>query len=282
MTNEHGLRFVTQLARELSSGSVKLPSLPDVVLKIRRLLEQEHCDFEQIAQAVSTDAMLVSQLLRFANSAAYNATGERVESLEAAISRLGFELIKNTAISLAVKQVYLGEKHKAVAGQLRALWRRSVQLSALCHSIARTTKELDAETAYLCGLLHDVGKVYIVTKARDFPEFLGIPAAMETICEEWHPKVGKSILESWGFPDEVCQSADPSQYLNEHTHVTPSFADVTFVAERMLAAETDGAPNFATMPSSVKLGITDDVAADILVQYRNKLMEVQETLADRA
>lgn len=274
------MRFVTQLARELSAGTVKLPSLPDVVLKIRKLLEEDACDFERIAQVVRADAMLVSRLLVFANSAAYNATGEKIESLDAAIGRLGFELIRNTAIALALKQMYLGEKHKPVAAPLRALWRRSMQLSALCYCIAETNEELDAETAYLCGLVHEVGKVYILTKSHDFPEFLGDPGALEIILEEWHAKIGKSILESWSFPADICESADPSTYLTDLTHVAPSLADVTFVAERMLAAETDGAPNFATMPSSVKLGISDDVAAEILVQYRGKLMDVQDTLAD--
>lgn len=280
MSDEHAMRFVTQLARELSAGSVKLPSLPDVVLKIRKLLEEENCDFGRVAQAIGTDPMLVSRLLVFANSTAFNPTGQRIESLDAAISRLGFELIRNTAIALALKQMYLGEKHKSVAAVLRELWRRSMQLSALAYCIAEAHDELDSETAYLCGLVHEVGKVYILTKSRDFPEFLGDPHALELILNEWHAKIGKSILESWDFPNEVCESADPRGYLSEYTHDAPSFADVTFVAERMLAAEADGAPNFATMPSSVKLGITDELAADILVRYRGKLLEVQDTLAD--
>lgn len=280
MTDEHALRFVTQLARELSAGSIRLPSLPDVVVKIRRVLEQDDCDFDRVAQAVAADAMLVSRLLVFANSAAYNPAGEKVESLDAAISRLGFELVRNTAISLALKQLFLGQKHKAVATHVRSLWGRSMQLSALAHCIAARHKAVDAETAYLCGLLHEVGKLYILTKAHEFPEFLGSGSAMQMVISEWHAKIGKSILEAWGFPSEICESADPREYLDDHTHLEPSFADVMFVAERMLAAEDDGVPNFSTMPSSVKLGISNEEAGEILSAYRAKLNEVKGTLSD--
>ena len=280
MTDEHAMQFVTQLARELSSRTVKLPSLPDVVLRIRKLLEEENCDFDMVAQAVGADAMLVSRLLIVANSAAYNVSGQNVESLDAAIGRLGFDLIRNTAIALAMKQMYLGDEHKHIEKLMRGLWRRSMQLSALSYSIADTHDDLDAETGYLCGLLHEVGKVYILTKSKDFPEFLGDLPSLEMVLDEWQAKIGQNILESWGFSAEICESADPSAHLSGLTHMAPTFADVTFVAERMLAAESDGAPNFETMPSSVKLGITDDVAADILVHYRHKLTSLREVFSE--
>ena len=280
MTDDNALRFVTHLARELSTGSIRLPSLPDVVVKIRRVLEQEDCDFDRVASAVSADPMLVSRLLVFANSAAYNVSGDKVESLDRAIQRLGFQLVRSTAIALALKQLFLGKQHRAVAQHVRSLWGRSMQLSALAHCIAARHKAVDAETAYICGLLHEVGKLYILTKAHEFPEFLGSGSAIQAVMDEWHAKIGKSILEAWGFAEDVCESANPSDYLNGHTHLDPTLADVMFVAERMLASDSDGQPNFSTMPSSVKLGIGNEDVNEVFSAYREKLGEVKETLSD--
>lgn len=280
--NAEAMKFVRQLARELSSGDVKLPSLPDVVIKIRKLLEEENCDFDQVAKVVSADPILVSRLLVFANSAAYNSSGENIKSLETAISRLGFELVRNTAITLAIKQLFLGEKHKAIAKHIRELWAHSMQLSSLAHAVAETHKSLNEETAYLCGLMHHVGKLYILSKARDYPKFLGDATMLQAILLEWHTKVGKSILEAWDFPDDVCESVDPAEYLDEHTHLDPTMVDVMFVAESLLASAEGEAPDFASMPSCVKLGIDEETAGNVLEAYREKLQSVQDALSQAA
>ena len=278
MQDREAMRFVNLLARELDSGSVRLPSLPDVVVKIRKLLEEQTADFDQVARAVSADPVLASRLMVFANSSAYGTSAGGVNSIEAAISRLGFRTVRDTAISLAVRQLFLAEKHRAVAKQLRALWGRSMQLSSLAHAIADRHADVDAETAFLCGLMHDVGKLYILTKSKDFPDFLGDPESLSVILAEWHGKIGKSILEAWSFPAEICESIDPTEYINDHTHLAPTFADVMFVAERILAASVDGTPDFATMPSSVRLAIDDRAAGEILTAYKGKLLSVQEAL----
>ncbi len=282
MTDREAMKFVTELAHELSSGQVQLPSLPDVVVKIRRLLEQKNCDFDSVAQVVNADPMLVSRLMVFANSAAYNTSGENVTSVEAAISRLGFELVRNTAISLAIKQLFLGEKHKAIARHVRNLWAGSMQLSSLAHALAENHEDIDEDTAYLCGLMHHVGKLYILTKAKDYPEFLGNAGALQLVIDEWHGKIGKSILETWGFPAEICESVDPGENLDEHTHLAPTMADVMFVAQRLFAAADEGAPDFAAIPSCVKLGIDEQSAAEVLTAYREKLQSVQSLLSKAA
>lgn len=282
MSEQEAMKFVSQLAHELGNGSVRLPSLPDVVIKIRKLLEEQTCDFDRVAKVVSADPMLVSRLLVFANSAAYNTAGENIKSLETAISRLGFELVRNTAISIAIKQLFLGEQHKGVAKHVRELWARSMQFSSLAHAIAEQNREVNQETAFLCGLMHDVGKLYILSKSKDFPEFIGEPIALQIILDEWHAKVGKSVLEAWQFPAEVCESVDPAEYVDEHTHHAPVMADVMIVAERILAAAEDGPPDFAGMPSSIRLGIDENVASNILIAYKGKLMSVQQALSEAA
>ena len=282
MTDKEAMTFVSRLAHELGSGTVRLPSLPDVVIKIRKLLEEQTCDFDRVAQVVSADPMLVSRLLVFANSAAYNPSGDNVKSLDTAISRLGFELVRNTAISIAIKQLFLGEQHKAVAKQIRELWARSMQFSSLSHAIAEQNSDVNQETAFLCGLMHDVGKLYILSKSREYPEFLGDPLSLQIILNEWHAKIGKSILEAWDFPAEVCESVDPSEYLDDHTHHAPVMADVMLVAERVLAAEQEGPPDFPSMPAAIRLGIDEEVASTILIAYKGKLMSVQEALSKAA
>lgn len=282
MPDQEKLRFISLLARELTEGMISLPSLPDVVTRIRSLLEKEHCDFEQVSKLVRVDPMLVSRLFVFANSAYHNQTGDHVDSLDTAIARLGFELVRNTAVSLAIKQLYLGQKHKEIAPQLRRIWTRSMKLSAMAFALAERHEDVNEETAFMCGLLHEVGKLYILTKAKDFPSFLGDTASSGAVLEEWHPQIGKNIVEAWKFPADVCESLDTEESLVELTHAAPTQVDVIFVACLLLDASSDAVLDLGSIPSCVKLGITEETMAAIISTYEDKLHSVQQSLSAAA
>ena len=211
MSDEEMLRFVNLLVLELENGDISLPSLPDVVTKIRKMLESESCNVERVGQAVSVDPVLVARLFVFANSALYNRANIQIESLEGAISRLGFEVVRNTAMSLAMQQLFSASKDKKLAVHLRKIWAHGMRLSCMAHSVASRRDGLNAETAFICGLMNDVGKLYILTKASDFPALLGDGPSIKRVMDDWNPQISKCIIEAWGFPAEVAVAADPAQ-----------------------------------------------------------------------
>lgn len=277
--NNDQFRFVSLLALELDNNDISLPSLPDVVLKIRKLLEDENCDFERLSRAISMDPVLVSRLFVFANSAFYNRANIRIETLDGAIGRLGIEVVRNTAMSLAMKQLYAAEKHSHAAKYLRAVWARGMKLSCMAFAIARRQPALNDESAFLCGLLHEVGKLYIITKAEEFPEFLGDKNSFDAVLETWNSQISKSIIESWGFPEEVAQSADPATYLSHDEATTPTYVDAVFVAKYLVDHANEQALDLASDMSCVKLGISKDTVADVLTTYKQKLQTMQQSLA---
>lgn len=279
MENSDQFRFVSLLALELENGDIRLPSLPDVVLKIRKMLESDSCDFERVSQAISVDPVLVSRLFVFANSAYYNRANVEIKTLDGAIGRLGFEVVRNTAMSLAMKQLYNSDKHDKSSRHLRAVWARGMKLSCMAYALAERRSEVNQETAYLCGLMHEVGKLYILTKAEDFPDFLGDLNSLESVMEEWNPQISKSIIESWGFPDEVAESTDPATYIDDDVESAPNLIDVILVAKLLVDSNDEKLTTlFDEHVSCVKLGITENVAADVMLAYRNKLNSMQQSL----
>ncbi len=279
MGNEEQFRFVNLLALELDNGDIKLPSLPDVVIKIRNVLESETADFDQISQAISVDPVLVAKLFVYANSALYNRANVKIDTLDGAIGRLGLEVVRNTATSIAMKQLYEADQHRHAAKYLRAVWARSMKLSCMAFAVAGRCPELNPETAFLCGLMHEVGKLYIITKAKEFPDLLGNAKSMQAVFDEWHAQISKSIIESWGFDDDVAESADPDSYASNDDDVAPVFADVMVAAKLLLDSNDLGHLAFDEQPSCTKLGIDNDGAARLLLAYREKLKTMQQTLA---
>jgi len=280
MKQEDQFRFVSLLALELDNGDISLPSLPDVVMKIRKLLSSEDCDFGRVSQAVSVDPVLVSRLFVFANSAFYNRANVKIETLEGAIGRLGFEVVRSTAMSLAMKQLYSSEKHKKSAQYQKAVWARGMKLSSMAFAIAALDTRLNQETAFLCGLMHEVGNLYILTKAEEFPELLGDSESLKAVMNEWNPQISKSIVESWGFPDEVVESTDPVSYASHDIDTPANLVDVMVTAKLMLGGSEENLRElFDENLSCQKLGMNKDAAARVMATYRDKLKTMQQTLA---
>lgn len=271
--------FVKQLGRDLASNKVNLPSFPAVVVKIRDLLEDEDCDITQVSNIVSVDAVLVSKLFIFANSSYHNRSGEPVTSLETAMSRLGLQLVRNTALSLAVKQLVLAEKHKAIVADVRLIWSSSMRLAALSYAIAETSGRVDGETAFMCGLLHQIGKLYILTQAKDYPDFLGNKASLRDVQDQWQAPIGCSVVEAWGFPQQVCESLHPSKFRDERTQLQPAPVDVVYAATSLMAA--DDSTWSELMDDSVwqKLRLNGEDATTIASCYQEKLATIQQSLA---
>lgn len=277
-TADDQFRFINLLALELNNGDISLPSLPDVVIKIRNMLENDSCDFDQVSKAVSVDPVLVSKLFVFANSALYNRAGVTIDTLDGAIGRLGFEVVRNTAMSIAMEQLYAAEKHSHAKAYLQAAWARGMKLSSMGWAVARCKRVINDETAFLAGLMHDVGTLYIITKTDEFPSLLGNKESFNEIVQQWNPQIGKSIIESWGFNEEMAESADVSSYMTEDPAGPARLVDVMYVSE-LLVDDMEASLDFAEIPACRKLGIDEGSVGGVLDSYRDKLQTMQSSLA---
>ncbi len=221
----------------------------------------------------------MSRLFVYANSVYYNRANVEIETLDGAIGRLGFEVVRSTAMSMAMRQLHSSDKKGRSAAHIRRIWARGMKLSSMAHAVAGQRSYLNQETAYLCGLMHEVGKLYILTKAEDFPELLGDGESLQQVLEEWNPQVSKSIIESWGFPDEVAESADPASYVDNVADSTAILADVMFVSKLLVDGnEAKLSAVFKDSPSCRRLGVDEQAAAQIMLAYREKLRSMQQLL----
>lgn len=235
MVSDEQTRFLQELAEDLNSRNIQLPSFPDVVINIRTALEDPSCTAERLASVVRTDPVLVARLLMAANSAFHNRAGIEITDLDLAISRLGFEVVRNTAITLAVEQIFEATEHKELKDGVQRIWHSSLSLASMSFVIARNSGSINPDNAFLCGLLHEVGKLYILTKAADYPELMGDEESLDTVMQQWYSSVGKSIIDAWGFPSEIADSLDTEENLNLESNASASLVDVVFVSREVLA-----------------------------------------------
>ncbi len=238
MSADEQTRFLQELAEDLNSRNIQLPSFPDVVISIRTALEDPTCSSERLAEVVKTDPVLVARLLMSANSAFHNRAGIEIVDLNLAISRLGFEVVRNTAITLAVEQIFAASEHEELKVAVKDIWSRSLSLASMSFVIARSEGKLNPDNAFLCGLLHEIGKLYILTKARNYPGLMGDEASLNTVLDQWYTSIGKSIVEAWGFSSEIADSVESDENVSDDENAAATLVDVVYLAKLVLS-ETD-------------------------------------------
>jgi HD-like signal output (HDOD) protein len=220
--------FVSELAKEVSSGKVELPSFPDVAVRVRKVLADEAVANEQIARVVGSDAGLAARVLTLANSAALNRTGRSVGDLKTAINRIGHNNVRTAAVSFAIAQLRRASELRNIAQDLERVWKEATLVAALAYSIGSRC-QINADESMLAGLLHNVGKLYILARANRHGSLFRDPPALAQVMRDWHANVGKAIVENWGFPEHIAEAIGEHENIDRMTGQA-DVADVLTVA----------------------------------------------------
>ena len=204
----------------------RLPAMPQILLKLLELCQTDEAGMSELAMLVSKDPGMTGKILSIANSSAYHRSNRKVD-LEHALMTLGVDMIKTLVISESVFQVFNNFSHSG-STDLRAFWKHSLSSAVLAREITQLMKYPHVEEAYLAGLLHDVGRLALLSTApREYtPSFLARDD--EILCEMeeqtlniTHQEAGAWLIERWNLDsflsDSVLYHHDPVSRLG-NTH----------------------------------------------------------------
>jgi HD-like signal output (HDOD) protein len=222
--------FVKGLAAELSAGQVELPSVPDIVIRLQQALSDDNVTNDTIVRVIGSEPMLAGKLLTMANSVALNTSGRKIADLPTAVARVGFNIVRSAGLSFAVEQLRKASEYRHLEKQLDVLWKDSVQIAALCHVIARRFSSLNGDTALLAGLMHNVGRIYILTRASKYPTLTADPLTFNSIVRDWHANVAKALLENWKVAEEIVEAVGGYEDLDREARGPVTLTDVLSLA----------------------------------------------------
>ena len=272
--------FVSILAADVSSGEFDLPSWPEIVVQIRRALEDEDCCIENIVRLIGSEPVLAARTFKMANSALIGRS-EAVTDLRSAVTRLGFDMVRSVAISLAMEQIFHGEAARAVKPYLAELWIHSTKVAALAYLLAKRDSRINADEAYLAGLVHDIGKLYVLMRAQSDSMLFDCEDSLQDIMDAWHTSIGRAIVESWGFSEEVAQAVSDHELYDLEGHGPPTLTDVVSVAN-LLANNENGEPSdridLNEVPACHRLGLNTETCADIILSSEVEIKALHKAL----
>ena len=273
--------FVKDLGYELSTGTLEIPAFPDAAMRIKNALQDPEVSADQVARIVGTEPVFCARLLKVANSVLINGAGERITDIKMAVTRMGFRLAYTTAVAIAVEQMLATPDSEALHPYLEELWYHSVEVAAYAYVIAKKQTRVNPDTAMLAGLLHDIGKFYILSRARHYPVLFSDKQALESIVDEWHTSIGKSIMEAWDFSEEMCLVADEHEVLGREHSSAPDLTDIVLVANLFSHKDDDETVptlEWDAIPATRRLELSEQAAADIMQASRQEIDAIRQVL----
>jgi len=184
----------------------KLSTLPTVVAKLIKIIEDPNSKVEEVMKVISEDQAMVTNILKMVNSAYYSLS-KKITSLSQAIVIIGFYNLKQLVIGTSVVNLFLDEGDSEFSRE--EFWRHSVATASTARLISKNIKYPYPEEAFVGGLIHDIGKLileqYLHTefmKALEYGEknHIALVKAEEEIIGINHAEVGGYIAKKWGLP----------------------------------------------------------------------------------
>ena len=280
--NAIAFQFVAELAQEVSAGRVELPAFPDVAMRVRKALADEQVGADQVARIVGSEPGLAARVLALANSAALNRGGKAISDLKTAINRIGHNNVRTAAVSFAITQLRHAGELRHIAKQLEELWHEATMVAALSHAVASRAAGINADEAMLCGLIHNVGKIYILARAHRHQALFADPRSMETVIRAWHANIGKAIIENWGFPAHVAEAVGDHENIDRQSGPV-DITDVLTVASMMavfVGQEADLELNMQSISAFARLDLDNEKCAHIMEDCAEEIAALRAALGD--
>jgi HD-like signal output (HDOD) protein len=275
--------FVRTLAAELSGGNLDLPSFPEIAIRVRRVLSDPKTSVEQVVRVVGSEPALAARLLRIANSASLNRSGRAVTDLRTAINRIGYNMVRSASMSFSMAQIRKSNKLAGLEHHLNDLWQRSTVVAAFSYVLARNYTKVNPDEAMLTGMMHGIGKLYVLTRVIDHPELFASHTMLNQIISEWHTSIGKAILENWNFSESMAQAVGDQADFNRNEDGPPDLTDVVAVAIIMAAhvEDTSGLDAALSEMGAVKrLGLDEAKIQAVMSESAAEVTALSQALGD--
>lgn len=243
--------FIDGLTAELSTEDLVFPTSLNVTMKIRQALNNSDISNDQTARIISAEPVLSAQVLKVCNSVMFSRSAERISELRVATLRLGFAMVRNVAISVGMRQLAEHKGPGKISQRMEGLWTRSLRVAALSYVLAKNLTTVSPDSAMIAGLLHDVGRFYILNRARHLEQRFVNEQALWEIVDQWHALFAAAILKKWHIAHDLRDAIRNYGIADLPYSGKPGlvdvitaagFLDANFIAQSMAAVDWESTP----------------------------------------
>ena len=219
-----------ELSQKLAAAVDGMPAFPKSVQKILELTRDVNCSPKDLVQVIDKDPVVTVKVLRVVNSAYYSLP-KQITSINHAVVYLGFNTIKNLALSIAAIGMLPASNEAGFDAEQYLL--HSLSTAGIAKLLAQRLDDADPMDCFIAGLLHDFGKVVFAQfmpqefrKALEFSQThnTSLHLALREVVGTDHAVVGAMLVEKWRFPADLVDTI--RQQYNPDIKDTPMIACV--------------------------------------------------------
>ncbi|MNI04212.1 HDOD domain protein [compost metagenome] len=282
--------FTARRIQQRLEATIEIPPLAETAQKIIKLRVDPNATIDDITGVVETDPALAAQVVSWAASPYYASPG-KIRSVEDAIVRvLGFDLVINLALGLALgKTLSLPKDHPQHS---TPYWQQSIYTAAVIEGLTRAmprTQRPEAGLTYLAGLLHNFG--YLLLAHVFPPHFSLICRHLEVnphLCHSYieqhllgisREQIGAWLMRHWDMPEEL-STALRFQHDPAYDGAYAEYPNLVCLAVRLLRSRNIGSGPDEDIPDALleRLGLSREKANDVV----SKVLEAEVLLRELA
>lgn len=205
-TSDGSKSITSQVIKRLYAGKIKLPVLPGIAHEVQALAARQNADMDDMADIIKKDIVISSKLISIANSSLYKGV-EKVDSLNAALVRLGMKAASGVITTMTTRGMFRSNSER-LNTFLKKLWAHSFACACLSKRIAEEVKLKNADTLFLMGIVHDIGKTLLIRAISDIDPGEPFDEEVQVAIHEIHTTFGAVLLKKLRFPKAVASIAE--------------------------------------------------------------------------
>lgn len=261
--------LISLINERLESGNVELPVFDDIALRIHREARENKLDADQLCRILEEDPVLVSELLRMANSSFFAGLSP-VSNLREAAVRLGLKQVASIVLSVSQKRMY-SESNGPFKARLTQLWVHTSAVSIGARWLATNAGYRNlADDAFVAGLLHDVGKLSLLCIIEDLMVNEGMSLTDEIVnmtLKQLYCQHGAQLLTMWNLPEvfkEIVLHQDDEAFDDSNVLLSMvRLVDEACVLEDISDMPGGEARNLESLPETQALGLSEIDLAEL-------------------
>ncbi|MGD9591945.1 MAG: HDOD domain-containing protein [Candidatus Berkiella sp.] len=223
------VKLAEDLINAIKEEKLKLPTQPEVAVRLRECAEDPNLSPEKLAQIISHDPAMTAKLIQVANSPLNRGT-VTIFSLPNVISRLGIQYVCNVASGLAMQQIFQATNEN-IDKLMHDAWSSSAHVAAYSHVLAKNYSAIPSDVASIAGLMHQIGILPILSYVQDHDDLANDISFLTILLRDNHAKIGVALLKTWQFPPEIYNLP---QNLYKSTDTDIPIADLKHIVQAAL------------------------------------------------
>jgi len=277
---EHSI--YNQIMQAVETGSLQLPSLPEIALRIRKAVDEADTDIDQISRLMELDPALSARLIKVANSPVTRGTVP-IKSMRDVVVRMGLKMTRSLVLSFSAAQLFKTQ-HSALKKEMKKFYAHSIEIASICYSLGTRIDSLEADELLLAGLIHDIGVIPVITYIEKTGLEFSDEEEISKLIDSLRVAVGVMVVKSWDLPKEMLNVVTHAEHWMRDSGGEVHAEDVVIIAQIydcLRRKQVSHLPDISKVPAFKKLfPETPDpkFAMEVLDQAKDEISDMKALL----